>query len=67
MDTLKQLALESTLTQGFLAICLVVTICYMYVTTNDAPESLVGLLGLVLGFYFRTKAGDEVRRNIANN
>jgi len=38
----------------------------MYVQTGDAPESLVGLLGLILGFYFRTKAGVEVRRNLSS-
>lgn len=67
LDTFKQMALESTLTQGIIAVCLVLTICYLYIAQGDAPDSLVGLLGVILGFYFRSKASNEVRANIAKN
>ena len=59
--------MESTILQGSLALLFASTACYMWVVGRDVPETLVALLGLILGFYFRSKAGVEVRSNIAKD
>lgn len=46
---------DKTIIQGGLAVIIVITICYMYLNQIPVPEVLVGVLLLVLGFYFGGK------------
>jgi len=47
---------SSTLVQGSIALCVTVTICYMYATGLQVPNELIAILTLILGFYFGTKS-----------
>jgi len=58
--------MESVVLQAILALMFGGTICYMYLVGMEVPESLTALLGLIIGFYFRSKAGVEVRKQIAS-
>lgn len=64
MSNLHEAFMESVILQAFLAVIFSGTVCYLYATGQDVPEALMGLVGLILGFYFRSKAGAEVRKNI---
>ena len=62
MKNLHEAFMESVVLQGILAIMVVGTLCYMYATGQEVPDGLVGLAGIAVGFYFRTKAVFEGRK-----
>jgi len=64
MNRLADAFMESTVLQATLALMFGGTICYMYLIGMDVPESLAGFLGAIIGFYFRSKAGAEVRKTL---
>ena len=62
MTAFKTLLEESVLTQSLIALLLLVTTCYLYVTSTSVPTELIGLDGLVLGFYFGNKVNYQTRK-----
>lgn len=52
---LVNLIQDKTIVQGGVALVIVFTICYMYINQIPVPEVLVGVLLLVLGYYFGGK------------
>lgn len=55
--SLKDLFVESTVVQGLVTLTLVITVCYQAVSGQDISEVVAGSLGIVMGFWFRSKAG----------
>lgn len=53
---------ESTLVQATIALIMIGTVCYLYVTGRDVPETLANLIALVLGFYFGTKTQQQATK-----
>lgn len=49
---------KSTITSGVLAIALVGTACYCAITETPVPEYITLSLGVVVGFFFSSKAKD---------
>jgi len=64
MGKFWELFAESVILQAVLAIMFGGTVCYMYVTSMEVPETLVALLGLIIGFYFGGKTQVEARKMI---
>lgn len=64
MDKFWNALMESTILQGSLALLFASTACYMWIVGRDVPETLIALLGLILGFYFRSKASVEVKKGL---
>jgi len=54
-DKFVELYKESAIIQGLLALTVTVTVCYLYITNNQVPDSLLAILFSVLGFYFGHK------------
>ncbi len=65
MERLHEAFMSSTIVQAGIAFMLTGTVCWMYAKGMDVPESLALLLGAIAGFYFRSKAGAEIRAQIA--
>ena len=59
-----ELFAESVILQALLALMFGGTVCYLYIVGRDVPEALAGLLGLIIGFYFRSKASVEVKKGL---
>jgi len=55
MNRFWQLLKESIIVQGLVTLALVGTFCYLVATGRPVPDSLQGLLGLVVGFFFGAK------------
>ena len=51
-----ELFAESVILQAILAIMFGGTVCYMYLTGVDVPDTLIALLSAIVGFYFGGKA-----------
>jgi len=62
MDKLYDMAMESVLVRGIIGLMFTVTICYMYGAGMEVPESLVGLLGIILGAFFQASANQAAER-----
>jgi len=62
MPTFWSLLRESTILQGIISLALIGATIYMYVTTGEAPESLVSGMMLVLGFFFGGKVQGAIDR-----
>jgi len=43
--------------RSIIALSLVFTTCYLVVFVGDIPEALLGLVGAVIGFYFKVREG----------
>lgn len=65
MKNLHEAFMESAVMQGLLAVMLVGSTCYMYITGQEVPDALIGLSGLAIGFYFRTKGEAEGRKSVS--
>lgn len=59
-----ELFAESVILQAVLAVMFGGTVCYMYLTGMEVPETLAALLGLIIGFYFGGKTQIEARKMI---
>lgn len=53
---------ESTLVQATIALIMIGSLCYLYLTGRDVPDSLVNLIALVLGFYFGSKSQQQAAK-----
>lgn len=51
---------SSALVQALIALVLLCTICYMYLSTGTAPDELIKLFWAVLGFYFGSKVQSAI-------
>ena len=65
MKNLHEAFMSSMVMQGLLAVMLVGSVCYMYVTGQEVPDALIGLAGIAIGFYFRTKGVIEGRKEVS--
>lgn len=54
-EKLLDLWKSSAIIQGTIALVLTVTVCYMYAEQKPVPVELVGILTLIIGYYFGTK------------
>jgi hypothetical protein len=50
-----ELFAESVILQAILALMFGGTVCYMFLQGMEVPDTLVGFLGLIIGFYFGGK------------
>lgn len=57
-----ELVAESVILQAILALMFGGTVCYMYVVGLEVPDTLVTLLGAIIGFYFGGKTQVEARK-----
>lgn len=55
MTKFWELFAESVILQAVLALMFGGTVCYMYLVGAEVPETLLTLLGLIIGFYFGGK------------
>jgi len=46
---------SSALIQGTLAVMFGASICYLAITGREIPAVLVGIVGIIIGYYFGTK------------
>jgi len=58
-DKLIDLWKSSALIQGTLALMFGGTICYLAISGREAPEVLFALVGIIIGYYFRTKTNQQ--------
>lgn len=58
MDRFWDLLEKSTIVSGILAVGVVVTYCYMTVTTQYVPEELQIITVMILGWFFGAKTTD---------
>lgn len=61
-----ELLRESVLVQGSIALIIIGTICYLYVTGQAVPNELLNILSLILGFYFGGKVQRQAERKLRN-
>lgn len=52
----------SVIVQAIIALMLLATICYMFATGQDVPESLINSFMVVLGFYFGSKVQTSIMK-----
>lgn len=50
---------SSSVIQGSMALACTLTMCYLFVVGREVPQILVGIVGTILGFYFRTKRDQD--------
>jgi len=53
---------ESVIVQAAITLALVLTVCYLVATGQEVPELLSTALMLVLGFYFGSKAQQQITK-----
>lgn len=56
MNKLYEMAMESVLVRGVIALMFASTVCFMYASGREVPDSLVGMLGIILGSFFQAAA-----------
>lgn len=62
MDTFWDLFKESVVIQGTITLILVCVICYLYIQQLPVPDTLSGLLMVVIGFWFGSKSQQAISR-----
>ena len=62
MPQFWRLLKDSIIVQGLVTLALVGTFCYLVATGRPVPDSLQGLLGLALGFFFGAKVQQALGR-----
>lgn len=55
MTKFWELFAESVILQAILALMFGGTVCYMYIASMEVPDTLLTLLGAIIGFYFGGK------------
>ena len=55
---------ESVIIQAIITLVMLATICYMFVTGQQVPETLLSAFMLVLGFYFGSKVENVKMRRL---
>ncbi len=56
MSKFWELVKSSVIVQGLVTFVLIGTTCYLYANGKPVPEGLMSLDGLVVGFFFGSKA-----------
>ena len=46
---------ESVIVQAVITVAVIVTVCYLYATSQTVPSELLSILYVVIGFYFGSK------------
>lgn len=62
MEKFLDLVRESVIVQGLITLSLVITVCYMWASGKTIPPDLLGLLTLVIGFYFGSKVQSVINK-----
>lgn len=57
----------SSVIQGTLAVMIMATICYMYAVGRAVPVELIGIVSLIIGYYFGTKTQQRLTREERTN
>ena len=52
---------ESTLVQAIMTLILICTLCYMYVSGQDVPDGLIGIVSVIVGYYFGNKVNIQTK------
>jgi uncharacterized membrane protein len=63
MSQLWDLLKSSTLIQGLVTLCLVVTFCIMVSTGRIVSPEFLTILGTVVGFWFGQKSQQQINSN----
>lgn len=63
--TFTDLLYTSTIIQAIIALASVGVILYLYVIGHQVPEELIGIVMLILGYYFGSKTQQNI--NLRNN
>lgn len=63
MEKLLDLIRESVIVQGLITLSLVITVCYLWAAGRPVPPDLLGLLTLVVGFYFGSKVQNIINKS----
>ena len=66
IDKIVELYRSSVIVQSTLSLLLCATICVLYISGKEVPDSLLAAFFVVLGFYFRQKRDMEVENGRAN-
>lgn len=64
MQRAYEALIESTVIMGTAFLMFSGTACYMWGTGREVPEALVALIGLLGGFWLRSKASTEVKKAV---
>lgn len=51
---------QSLILQGLLTVMVMGTICYLYLTTGDCPTALMGVGGVIVGYFFKAKGRVQI-------
>lgn len=62
MQKFWELLERSTILQAVLTLLCAGTVCYMYLTGQEVPDSLVNIVMLIVGYYFGAKTVSEASR-----
>lgn len=63
MDKFWQLLKESVITQGVITVALVLSACYLYVTGQEVPATLLQLCTAAVGYFLGAKQQHMTRRS----
>ena len=58
---------KSIVVSAMLALCVLLTICYMAIAGMEIPEVLTLGFGTILGFFFGARSGQQTERIQASN
>jgi uncharacterized membrane protein YfcA len=61
MKYIIELWRENSIIQGLIALGATGTAGYMYIIGKDVPESLIGIVGLIVGYYFGSKTAQTTK------
>lgn len=59
-EAIVQLLRESVIVQGLITTMVLATYCYIVVNNGNPPDSLVQIMGLIVGFFFGSKVGRPI-------
>ncbi len=62
MERFLELWRESSIVQGLIALCVIVTTCYLYAVGRTVPDQLIAVLFAILGYYFGAKSSIQATR-----
>lgn len=62
MEKLWDLLGTSVLVQAAITLVLLITICYMYISGMEVPDTLNAAFMAILGFYFGSKVQNTIQR-----
>lgn len=61
-DKFIALLRDSTIVQGGITFVCIVTACYLWMNGKEVPETLLGIVLLVVGYYFGSKTQQRINK-----